>query len=43
MFAEHTAHSPEESRRGFCLAHRRIDRLLAQGNMVVFDATTINI
>ncbi|HEX2988020.1 MAG TPA: ATP-binding protein [Chloroflexota bacterium] len=39
--AQHPTYTPEESRHVFYLAHRRIDRLLARGKMVVFDATNI--
>ncbi len=39
--AERPTYTAEENRRVFYLAHRRIDRLLARGKMVVFDATNI--
>lgn len=37
----HPSYSPEENRRVFQTAHRRIQRLLRQGENVVFDATNI--
>jgi predicted kinase len=38
---EHPTYTAEESRHVFYVAHRRIDRLLAQGWKVVFDAANI--